>query len=384
MRTNNTKIIAFYLPQFHPTQINDKYRGKGFTEWTNVAKAKPLFKGHYQPQIPMDLGFYDLRLDDIRIEQAKLAMECGVDCFCYWNYWFGNGESVLDMPLKRLLSNKNINFPFCVGWANHDWSNKTWVKSNNYKKDIVFLKQKYLGVDDYTAYFFKLLPYFKDNRYFKIENRNLFYIYDPDSIPDVGLFISLWNKLAIDNGLNGFYFVCRADYCGKATILKSSKFINMGFERFNHYIKLGFDAVNSYNYRRAEYIVDGYISKLLRNIKKRVFGFALNIHDYGKIMENYFTKEDHLNYVFPTIMPRKDRTPRSGRNALVYKDSTPDKFKKSVINCLNIVEKKPVSSRIIFLDSWNERGEGSYMEPDLKYKHGYLDALCEALNEKRN
>ena len=145
------RVIAYYLPQFHPTKINDKYWGKGFTEWTNVTKAKPQYRGHYQPQIPADLGFYDLRLPEIRQAQADMARENGVEGFMYWNYWFGNGKKILEMPIEELMRTAKPDFPFCVGWANHDWSNKTWQKTKRFTKDTVFLKQEYLGKQDVNA-----------------------------------------------------------------------------------------------------------------------------------------------------------------------------------------------------------------------------------------
>ena len=155
----NTKarVIAFYLPQFHPVEVNDKYWGKGFTEWTNVAKSKPSYKGHYQPQIPADLGFYDLRLSEVREEQVKMAREYGVEGFCYWYYWFGRGKKVLEMPINEIMRLKSPDYPFCIAWANHDWSNKTWQKTGRFKKDVVFLKQEYLGEEDYKDYFYKVL-----------------------------------------------------------------------------------------------------------------------------------------------------------------------------------------------------------------------------------
>ena len=136
------RVIAFYLPQFHPVPENDKMWGKGFTEWTNVALSKPLFKGHYQPQIPSDLGFYDLRLKEVRNEQAKLAKQAGIEGFCYWHYWFGNGKTILEKPFYEVLNTKEPNYPFCLGWANHSWTNKTWTKNNGILKDIEFIKQE--------------------------------------------------------------------------------------------------------------------------------------------------------------------------------------------------------------------------------------------------
>lgn len=377
------RIISFYLPQFHPVEVNDTYWGKGFTEWTNVAKAKPLFKNHYQPQIPADLGFYDLRLPEVRKQQAEMAKEYGIEGFCYWYYWFGNGKKVLEMPINEIMRLKEPDFPFCIGWGNHDWSNKTWQKSSSFQKDIVFLKQEYLGKEDYTRFFYDVLPMFKDERYICVNDKPLFYIFDPDAIPDVTDFIELWNKLAIENNIKGIYFVARADSLGKAKVINDKDFLNQSLKRYDKYIKLGFDAVNSFSFRRAEVLATGYLKKLYRAIKRKATGYALNVHDYEKVMSFYYTEEDKLNYVLPTLMPRRDRTPRSGKNALVYKNSTPEKFRKVVKKALECVKDKKYDEKIIFLDSWNEWGEGSYMEPDLVYKNEYLKILKEEIFEKK-
>lgn len=373
------RVISFYLPQFHPVEINDKYWGKGFTEWTNVAKAKPLYKKHYQPQIPADLGFYDLRLPEVRKAQAEMARECGIEGFCYWYYWFGRGKKVLEEVINEIVKLKEPDFPFCIGWGNHDWSNKTWQKTSSFKKDIVFLKQEYLGKEDYIDFFYDVLPMFQDKRYITIKNKPLFYIFDPDAIPNISEFINLWNKLAIENGLDGIFFVARADSIGKAHLINDKKFLNSCLDRYNEYIKRGFNAVNSFSFRRAEILATGYLKKTYRAIKRKVTGYALNKHDYEQVMKNYYTKEDHLNYVFPTLMPRRDRTPRAGKNALIYDNSTPEKFRFAIREAIKCVEHKEEEEKVIFLDSWNEWGEGSYMEPDLIYGHEYMDVLREEI-----
>lgn len=373
------RVIAFYLPQYHPVDVNDKYWGKGFTEWTNVAKAKPCYHGHYQPQIPADLGFYDLRLPEVREAQAEMARNVGIEGFCYWYYRFNKNKRILEMPITEIMRLHKPDFPFCIGWANHDWSNKTWKKSKFYSKEITFLKQEYLGEEDYKAYFEEVLPMFKDDRYIKIDGKPLFYIYDPDAIPDIRLFIKLWNQLADEAGFEGVFFVCRADSCGKAPVVFNKKFLEQGLTRYKHYIDQGFNAVNSYSFRRAEVLAEGYFRKVLKQVKRRVLGHALNRCDYEKVMDNLYTEEDKLDYVFPTIMPRHDRTPRSGNNANLYSNSTPVKFEKAVRTAIDIVSHKKDEHKIIFLDSWNEWGEGAYMEPDLVYGHQYLEALKKEL-----
>lgn len=375
------RVIAYYLPQFHPTKINDKYWGKGFTEWTNVTKAKPQYRGHYQPQIPADLGFYDLRLPEIRQAQADMARENGVEGFMYWNYWFGNGKKILEMPIEELMRTAKPDFPFCVGWANHDWSNKTWQKTKRFTKDTVFLKQEYLGKQDYTDYFYYLLPMFRDHRYIKVDEKPLFYVFDPDSCPDMKEFIQLWQHLAEKNGIPGIHFVARADSIGKADEIYKKNFMNEVKARYDRYIDMGFDAVSSMNFRRAEILATGFFKKIIRNIRQKIFGYALNSHDYMKLTEHYYTDEDKLDYVYPQITPRKDKTPRAGKNALVYTGSTPEKFRIAIKMALEKIKDKDDEHKILFLNSWNEWGEGSYMEPDIVWGHQYLDVLREEIVE---
>ena len=375
------RVIAYYLPQFHPTKINDKYWGKGFTEWTNVTKAKPQYRGHYQPQIPADLGFYDLRLPEIRQAQADMARENGVEGFMYWNYWFGNGKKILEMPIEELMRTAKPDFPFCVGWANHDWSNKTWQKTKRFTKDTVFLKQEYLGKQDSTDYFYYLLPMFRDHRYIKVDEKPLFYVFDPDSCPDMKEFIQLWQHLAEKNGIPGIHFVARADSIGKADEIYKKNFMNEVKARYDRYIDMGFDAVSSMNFRRAEILATGFFKKIIRNIRRKIFGYALNSHDYMKLTEHYYTDEDKLDYVYPQITPRKDKTPRAGKNALVYTGSTPEKFRIAIKMALEKIKDKDDEHKILFLNSWNEWGEGSYMEPDIVWGHQYLDVLREEIVE---
>jgi lipopolysaccharide biosynthesis protein len=170
------RSIAFYLPQFHPIKENNEWWGKGFTEWTNVGKARPLFKGHYQPRIPADLGYYDLRLDEVRVEQALMAKEFGIEGFCYWHYWFGNGRTLLERPFKEVLESGSPDFPFCLAWANETWKGF----AHGLKNRNVLIEQKYLGERDDTDHFYKVLPAFKDKRYIKVNSKPVFLIYKPN------------------------------------------------------------------------------------------------------------------------------------------------------------------------------------------------------------
>ena len=173
------KVIAFYLPQYHPTPHNNEWWGEGFTEWTNVAKAPKLFWGHYQPKVPADLGFYDLRIPEVREKQAELAKYAGVDGFCYYHYWFGNGRVELETPFNEVLKTGKPDFPFCLCWANETWSRKFWNKDGNVAQSTTLAEQTYPGMDDIISHFMNVLPAFKDPRYIKQDGMPVFMIYRP-------------------------------------------------------------------------------------------------------------------------------------------------------------------------------------------------------------
>lgn len=227
---NKPKIIALYLPQYHPTPTNNKYWGTGFTEWTNVGKAKPLFKGHYQPKVPADLGYYDLRNPETREEQAQLAKDAGIDAFCYYHYWFEPGHEELERPFKEVLQSGKPNFPFCLCWANESWHKKFWTNIDSFESQII-AEQKYLGIDDYTQHFYSLLTAFKDPRYFKIDGKNVFMIYQPFEHPEMRFFIDLWRDLAKKNVAPDFYFIAQIKF--DHTPENVRRLTDMGFNAVN-------------------------------------------------------------------------------------------------------------------------------------------------------
>lgn len=366
------RVVAFYLPQFHPFKENDEWWGKGFTEWTNVGKAKPLFRGHYQPRVPADLGYYDLRLPIVREQQAELAREAGVEGFMYWHYWFGNGKTLMANIFEEVLKSGSPDFPFCLGWANHSWSRRTWNSSAQYEKDMDLIKQEYPGDEDYINHFYAILPALKDHRYITVAGRCLFVIYEPLSIPDAKHFIELWNNLAVENGLNGFEFVgIRA---GRKYDYK---------KLYQEVLDIGFDGVAPSNLLYAEENVAGYLRKIIdHKLQKYVLRIApLNRYRYEDIIKYMFTDFDRNSKSYPMIIPNWDRSPRGGRRAQIYTGSTPELFKKHIADALEIVKDRPDDRKIVFLRSWNEWAEGNYMEPDLKFGHGYIDALREMLND---
>ncbi len=354
------RVIAFYLPQFHLIPENDAWWGKGFTEWTNVGKAKALFWGHYQPKVPADLGYYDLRVPETRIAQADLAREAGIEGFCYWHYWFGNGKRLLDRPLNEVVQSGEPNYPFCLGWANHSWEVKTWTAKDDGK---LLIKQTYPGVKDYTNHFNAILVALKDKRYITVENKPLFLIWAPLDFPDADIFINLWNDLAKKNGLAGVYFVAFSKVKEDTTIL----------------LEKGFDAVTldlmapSFYSRKKTIKVFNRILRFLFSISK--------VMDYRTYAKYYIEHFEPAKEIIPCIVPNYDHSPRSGVNALIYTNSTPQNFEKLLKKLFFKIKSAQKTSNLVFIKSWNEWGEGNYLEPDLKYGTGYLNALKRQLEE---
>lgn len=354
---SKARIIAFYLPQFHPFKENDEWWGKGFTEWTNVGKARPLFKGHYQPRIPADLGYYDLRIVDVRVQQATLAREAGIEGFCYWHYWFDQNHQLMKDVFDEVLESGKPDFPFCLGWANHSWYAKTWNKD---MPDKLLCKQCYLGLEDYEAHFQYVLKAFKDKRYITIDSRPLFYIFDPLSLPDD--FIPYWNKRCRESGFREIFFVGR--------LVKE--------EMLEKLRNKGLDAVV------PERIGDIYgHNTLWKRMIYRIFKLCSSRPKFCFSYEDaaeFFVKEiDKREDVIPQMIPQWDHSPRSATRGTILHGSTPMKFAKHANEVLNVIKNK--KQKIIFLKSWNEWAEGNYMEPDLKFGKGYIQALKRTLDK---
>lgn len=346
---SDIKTIAFYLPQYHPIPENDEWWGKGFTEWTNTAKAKPLFRGHYQPHVPADLGFYDLRLPEARNDQAELARQYGLSGFCYYHYWFG-GERILERPFNEVLETKEPDFPFCLCWANQTWTG-IWHGA----ADNILIEQTYPGKEDYESHFQSLLPAFEDPRYIRVDNCPVFMVYRPTEIPELDGFVDLWQGMAVKAGLPGLFLVgvnhndsWRPDVSGfNASML----------QKLPH---------------KCARIPWKYP---VRKVKQMLHGGNLTIYDYEDAISGVLRKGDTDYLEFPCVIPNWDNTPRSNLNGLVLHDSTPEKFRKHLSAAIDSVAGRPEEQRIVFIKSWNEWAEGNHLEPDLKYGRAYLEVI---------
>lgn len=361
-------IIAYYLPQYYPFKENNEWWGEGFTEWTNVGKAKPLFRGHYQPKVPADLGYYDLRMAEVKEKQVQLAREAGVTAFCYWHYWFGNGRVLLDLPLKQVLNTGKPDFPFCLGWANESWQSKVW-NSDGSVEGKTLIEQLYPGDDDIILHFNYIKIAISDKRYLRIEGKPVFVIYKPLLYTNVSRFMEIWNKMIAECKIaDSFFFIGHT--CNSSEV--------------EELIKLGFDAINIV--RNGEYRYNPHVSK---QIPLALFKFKILhqplILNYSFISQFFIDEEtDKKENIIPSLIPNWDHTPRSGCMGSLFHNSTPELFRKHAIRALEVIKDKPESRQILFLKSWNEWGEGNYMEPDLRFGKGYITALRDAIKEVFN
>lgn len=354
------RLLTFYLPQYHPIPENDTWWGKGFTEWTNVTKAKPLFPGHYQPRLPADLGFYDLRVPETRIAQAEIAREYGIEGFCYWHYWFGNGKRILERPFNEVLKSGEPNFPFCLAWANDSWTG-IWYGSPN----TTLIQQLYPGKEDYEAHFNSVLPAFTDDRYIKVDGKPLFVVFKPDQLPNKREFTDYWRELADKAGLPGIYFV-------GIVMNENWDHKSDGFDGFT-------SQAPSENLRRIpkpliSKILYKMVGKDLQEILRENFSIP-RIYEYSEVIKYAFPKVPPQSNFLPSVLPNWDNTPRSQANGVVYKDSTPELFRNHLRDALNLVATKPDQEKLIFVKSWNEWAEGNYLEPDREFGKSYLEVV---------
>ncbi len=361
MSNDKIRVLAFYLPQYHPVPENDVWWGKGFTEWTNTAKAKPLFKDHYQPHVPADLGFYDLRLPESREAQSILAKESGIEGFCYWHYWFGNGKRILERPFNEVLDSGKPDFPFCLAWANQTW---TGIWHGAESKTLI--EQRYPGKQDYIDHFNYALKAFNDPRYIKVDNKPVFVVYTPNLLPDSKLYTDIWNEQAVKNGFDGVYFI-------------GIHYIDWDHEK---------DGFNEKSIHQPSHYVSNYEKLkpvgIIERIKSKFNNNKPFIWDYQELTELYdyelFKNKDFI----PMVVPNWDNTPRLGKTGWVFKNSTPEAYKQHLQKTVDFVKDKPNDRKFVFLKSWNEWAEGNYIEPDLQWGDGFIKATNEVLKKYNN
>lgn len=347
------KPIAIHLPQFHPFAENDEWWGKGFTEWTNVSKAKPLFEGHYQPHLPADLGFYDLRLEEARIAQINLAKEFGIHGFCYYHYWF-NGKRLMEAPLDRMMANPKEDFPFMLCWANENWTRR-W----DGREQHALIKQEYSEQDDIDHIHFLINHFFKDPRYIRIEDKPFLAIYRPDLFPDIKHTLSVWRNEAEKLGLPGLHLAY--------------------FQSFNNNFPpedYGFDTAIEFqpsnkNKPEPEFSI---LSKLYNRIGRKRFDFLNALYSYPKLAEKATANLIIKDNVFPGITPMWDNAARRKVGATIFTGSTPEIYGSWLRNIISKYKESKAKNKFVFINAWNEWAEGNHLEPCQKWGKQYLEA----------
>ena len=352
----NATLIAYFLTQYSPDNHNDEWWGRGTTEWNNVSKAVPQFVGHRQPNLPGELGFYDLRIKENMMRQIEIAQNYGVDVFNFYYYWFA-GERILEKPLNMFLEDKSLKMPFMFCWANENWTKRF---SGTDEGILIGMEN---SEENYRQFIHEVIPYFSDERYFNVQGKIALQIYRPELIPNVEEIIAYWRKETIVAcGKDLYLFACQSKsgfaWCAK-----------------------GFDAENEWmqgSIRMQAKEITGHIKKINKS-------FAGEIFDYEDMVLNkkYVIKRNLGRKVYPAIMPSWDNTARRNNRGTIWHNSRPDLYKqwlKDLIQSVN--SRKELDMPIIFVNAWNEWGEGAYLEPDREYGFAYLQATWEAKNEE--
>lgn len=351
--------IAFYLPQFHPVPENDEWWGKGFTEWTNVTKAKPLFKGHYQPHLPADLGFYDLRLPEVREAQAALAKEYGIHGFCYYHYWF-NGRRILERPFEEVLASGKPDFPFCLCWANENWT-RTWDGRNK----EVLLEQKYSDEDDYEHIRY-LSKAFRDSRYIRVNGKPVMIVYRVANLPDAKKTSSIWREECRRLGLGEIY-LCSVETNAEGQTPPE---------------EYGFDASIEFQplWKNAgEPERKGFFWRLLQKLRLSERAYSRNnIYDYEELVKKMLAKKKVSHKEFPGVSPSWDNSARREK-ALIIKNATPGAYERWLEKVLSDFKPFSRDENFVFINAWNEWAEAAHLEPCRKWGRGYLEATRRAL-----
>ena len=357
------KKVAFYLPQYHCFPENDQWWGKGFTEWSNVRKSKPQFKGHHQPEVPYNKNYYNLLNQSFQKEQADLALSYGINCFCYYHYWF-DGKLLMQKPVENMLQNKEIKMPFMFCWANESWTRAWDGKTNS-----LLIKQNANETDEmWEDHFNYLLPYFKDSRYEKISNKPVFIIYKPQLINHCNDMMNLFDRLARKNGFDGIFW-------GWQHPSANNEYIKNMFD-----FGIAFEPAYTISEIEKKYEMEKKINKIKYGIRhvdwfyweaKHILFNKPLIYIYDDVWKEIINR-DNDQRIYPGAFPAWDNTPRRGNNSQILYGANTEKFS---IYFKKLMAKTRASYPYIFINAWNEWGEGAHLEPDELNGFGFLNAV---------
>ena len=352
---NSATLIAYYLTQYSPDDHNDIWWGKGTTEWNNVAKAVPQFEGHRQPRLPGELGFYDLRIRDVMARQIEMAKNYGVNVFSFYYYWFA-GERILEKPLNMFLNDKTLDMPFMFCWANENWT-KRFSGTN----DEILIGMENTK-ENYKAFIHEVIPFFSDPRYFRVNGRIVLQIYRPELIPNVENVLQYWREETRKALGADLYLIA----CQSASMID--------------FCSIGFDAENEW--------MQGTVKKVSKEITDQIHSISKNfggqVFDYEEMVLNkrYLIKTNRSKKVYPAVMPTWDNSARRNNKGTIWQNSSPDLYKRWLTDIICEVNgRKELDAPIVFINAWNEWGEGAYLEPDRDLGFAYLQATWEAKNE---
>lgn len=347
------RSLAFYLPQFHAVAENDEWWGPGFTEWRNVAKARPQFRGHYQPHEPERLGYYDLRLDAVRHEQAALAREHRIDGFIYYHYWF-NSRRLLEMPVQRLLADRTLEFPFALCWANENWT-RVWDGSSR----EVLLGQEY-GAEDDAEHIEALLPILHDPRYIRVDGRPLVLIYRISSHDNPRRLSEVWRQAAEASGLSGLFL---------ATVRGLGESVDP--------VSIGFDA--AVDFQPSPPLVPRHLSgrrpvRAMNGVRPLPGRLKHHVVSYDGYVDAALKADEPPYSLYPCVTPSWDNTARRRTEALILHRSSPQAYQRWVTAALEKSRQQAAPDHLLFVNAWNEWAEGCHLEPDLRWGTAYLEA----------
>ena len=355
------KVLAFHLPQYHTFPENDEWWGKGFTDWVNVKNAKPLYKGHYQPRVPLNQNYYNMLDYQTREWQAETAQKYGIYGFCYYHYWF-NGKLLMEKPLEMLLREKEISLPFCFCWANEPWT-RTWDGLEN----NILMPQRYGDEQDWKEHIDYLLKFFLDDRYIKVNNKPMLVLYRANNVERCEEMVQYWNSVCKNYGFDGIHLVEERNSFQKKVCLNNSK------------AYLDFEPLFHKNIANKKHFIQNKIRKIGPRFFKRVKN-GMFFYDYcwKSILYDNFVRENNKEHYLGAFV-NWDNTPRKHENGLLCMgDSSPKSFGKFFRKLVEKAKKNDVE--FIFVNAWNEWAEGAYLEPDEKYGYGYLEEIKEAIS----
>ncbi len=375
---NNAKVIAMYFPQLHAIPENDEWWGEGFTDWNNVKTAQPQFEGHDQPRVPLGKNYYDQAKLETILWQIDLAKQHGIFGFCHYHYWF-DGKQLLETPTNLFLENKDIDFPFCLSWANETWSRR-WDGRNHH----VLIKQTHPPTEtSWKKHYDYLIKAWKDPRAIKVKGKPVFVIYRPQYIDKIDKMLEYWRGLAIQDGLPGLYFIFQKGFEPPTRTCIEPFDAVFQFQPFEAIYSPTFDksSIRRSWVFKLFWLMPEFIQELLRSLRTTYF-MNLTFNDYDAVWQQIIKiRPDEALTTYPGAFVDWDNTPRYKKRAIIFKGASPQSFEKWFGLLVESMSQRNLPENFIFINAWNEWSEGTYLEPDEKYGYQFIQAIKKVLEK---